>query len=263
MKIGFIGTGDITKAIVTGLDRARYPCDGIVVSRRNAETSARLARDCPRVRIESDNQRIVDEADMLFLAVRPQVAEEVLSVLRFRPGQLVVSLVAALTHERLRGWTGPDVTIIRAMPMPFVATCEGPTLVFPANKDVETLFSALGRPIVVPTLKDYDAIGVASTTMGLYFGIEEVVVDWLGAKGIGAEDARAYADAVFLNLAKTGTAQKSKSLAELRKNHSTRGGLNEQLFRVFVDTGGIDALKAGLDSVYARVRHASPSENRD
>ncbi len=261
MKLGFIGTGDITRAIVTGLDRARYPYDEIIVSERNAAYSAQLARDCARVTVSADNQAIVDQADMLFLAVRPQVAEKVLAGLSYRAGQIVVNLIAALTHERLARWTGPGVTIVRAMPLPFVATGEGPTPIFPANVEVEALFATLGRPIVTGSLAEYDAIGIASTTMGLYFGIEETLVDWLGAKGIATDNARAYVDAILVNLARTGAREAEKPLAELRREHSTRGGLNEEVHRVFVEQGGPDAVRAGLDSVYARVRRATPSED--
>ncbi len=43
MKLGFIGTGVITEAIVTGLLSSDYPFDGIILSQRNTEISARLA----------------------------------------------------------------------------------------------------------------------------------------------------------------------------------------------------------------------------
>jgi pyrroline-5-carboxylate reductase len=263
MKIGFIGCGEITRAIVTGLDRARYDYGEIIVSTRSAEISAGLRRDCARVRVSDDNQRIADEADMLVLAVRPQVAAEVLSRLRYRKEQLVVSLIATLTHERLRLWTGPDVTIVRATPLPFVATCDGPTPIFPAHDAVTALFDALGRTIVTTTREEFDAIGVASATMGLYFGLQETLTGWLAEKGISAEAARAYVGAIFLNLAKTGSVEIDTSLEELRHAHSTRGGLNEQMYRVFCEHEGLRALRAGLDSVYARERRATPSEMPD
>lgn len=261
MKIGFIGTGDIVKALVTGLDRARYEYDEIIVSRRNAEISARLAQDCARVRVSDDNQAIVDEADMLFLAVRPQVATEVLSALRFRIGQLVVSVIGMLPHEQLRRWTGPDVTIVRAMPLPFVATCEGPTAMCPHNDEVVRLFNALGRAVVAKTNDEMETLVVASCTMGFYFGLQEVLSDWLRDKGISTENSRAYINTIYLDLAKTATDQEGTSLEVLRREHSTPGGLNEQMHRVFAEHGGHDAMKAALDSVFARMRRANPSES--
>lgn len=253
MKIGFIGTGTLAEAIVTGLDRAAYPYDEIVVSERNAGVSALLAERCARVRVSSDNQAIVDAADILFLTVRPQVADEVLSALAFRPGQLVVSVIATFDHDKLARLTGPDVTVIRAMPLPFVATCEGPTPVFPANETVEALFTALGQPVVCATHEEFETITVVSMTMGLYFGMQEAISDWLGGKGIAGDKARTVIDAVYMNLAKTGRAETGLSLAELRAGHSTKGGLNEQVYREFAANGGLAALRAALDSAYQRV----------
>ena len=43
MKLGFIGTGVITEAIVVGLMEAEFPLSEIVVSARGAATAARLA----------------------------------------------------------------------------------------------------------------------------------------------------------------------------------------------------------------------------
>ena len=260
MKIGFIGTGDIASSIVTGLDRADYGYDEIIVSRRNAEKSAELVRDCARVRIADDNQAIVDVADLLFLSVRPQVAVEVVSRLSYRPGQTIVSLIAMLPHEKLAQWTGPDVTIIRAMPLPFVATLSGPTAMFPGNEAVEALFNALGRAIVATSNEELETLVMASCTMGLYFGLEETLSDWMTGKGISAGNARAYIDAINLNLARTGDAECATDLAALRRAHSTPGGLNEQLYRVFGEHGGRAALEAGLDSIYARARRSNPSE---
>ena len=147
MKLGFIGCGEITKAVVTGLDRVSYPYDEIIVSERSASISAQLAKDCARVRVCGDNQQIADQADMLFLAVRPQVAEEVLSGLSYTPGKLVVSLIAMLTRERIAEWTGPDVTIVRANPLPNIATNAEVTPILPQNDDVAALFDALGQAV--------------------------------------------------------------------------------------------------------------------
>ncbi len=259
MKIGFIGTGDISKAIVTGLDRAQYGYDEIIVSRRSADVSAMLAESCARVRVSDDNQEIADAADILVLAVRPQIAEEVLSALTFRSGQLVISLIATLTHERLGEWTGPDVTIVRATPLPFVAYCIGATPILPHHPDAAAIFDALGRAIPTSTAGEFDAVTASSTFMGTFFGIQEAVVGWLEEKGVGRDDAQAYIASVFLGLSRTGVERGDESLEHLRETHSTAGGLNEQMFDVFAKEGGTKAFLAGIDSVYGRIRGAAPS----
>lgn len=124
-KIGFIGTGAITDAMVRGLLARPTALPHVVVSQRSADISARLAVDFPQVIISGDNQAIVDGCDTVMLAIRPQIAEEVIRPLRFRDGQKVISVVAATSRESLLDWIGADVRLTQAIPLPFVARRKG------------------------------------------------------------------------------------------------------------------------------------------
>lgn len=84
MKLGFIGTGTISEAIVNSIVGSGRRIDSITVSPRNAGMAAKLADTHAVVRIAPDNQAVIDDSDMLFITVRPQVVEEVLRPLRFR-----------------------------------------------------------------------------------------------------------------------------------------------------------------------------------
>ena len=64
---------------------------------------------------------------------------------------------------------------------------------------------------------------------------------------------RAYLAGLFANLGKV-TADSPADFATLRAEHSTPGGLNEQIFRDFAAGGGTAALTAALDRVLVRVR---------
>ena len=84
MKIGFIGTGAITTAMVEGLCKTENPPTDIVVSPRNKKKAEKLAARFDNVRIADNNQIVVDECDCIVLAVVPQIAEAVLRELHFR-----------------------------------------------------------------------------------------------------------------------------------------------------------------------------------
>lgn len=72
MRIGFIGTGGITSAIVTGLCTSRLEFDVIRVSPRNREMSLALKKRFDRVRIGESNQDVLDHSDVVILAILPQ-----------------------------------------------------------------------------------------------------------------------------------------------------------------------------------------------
>ena len=252
-RFGFIGTGTITEAVVTGMLSGEGPAPDIVVSPRSATTAARLAALSSTVLVARDNQHVVDATDMIFLAVRPNVAEDVVRALRFRSSQRVVSLVATLDHATLRGWIDAPVEVVRAVPLPFVARRSGVTVVFPSDRAVEALFSDLGTAVPCASIEEFDLLTTASALMGSYFGIMDHVVGWLQAKGLPPENARAYLAPLFSSLSTVAATTPTRSLEDLRHEFSTKGGLNEQMFSQFREHGGTAALTEALESVLARV----------
>lgn len=88
---GVLGVGTLAEAIVTGLceDVAEPPT--IALSPRSASRSEALAERFTTVRVEPDNQAVVDASDVVIVSVRPQDATQVLESLSFRTEQSVVS----------------------------------------------------------------------------------------------------------------------------------------------------------------------------
>ncbi|MCG5478461.1 pyrroline-5-carboxylate reductase [Sinorhizobium alkalisoli] len=254
MRIGFVGTGAITEAMVTGIVGSAPAVAQIVVSPRNAEIAARLASRFPSVQVATNNQQVVDASDILFLAIRPQIAEEVIRELAFRKGQTIVSVVAATDRARLLGWIREDVQLTQAIPLPFVADCKGVTAIYPPNNEIAAIFDALGSAVECETKDEYDLLAVASALMGTYFGILERATGWLTEKGMAREKARAYLAPLLSSLAQKAAAADQTALDALRREFSTPGGLNEQVFEDFDRNGGSRALSDALERVLARVR---------
>lgn len=247
MRLGFVGTGTMTAAMVEGLG------GGVVVSPRGAAVAAGLAARFPEVTVAETNQAVVDQCDMVVLAIRPQIAEGVVRELRFRAAQKVLSLVAATQIEVIREWIGIDLPVVRAVPLPFVAERRCVTPVFPPDPDVSALFNRLGKAVECRTMAEFDLLAVGSALMGSYFGILETAQDWLVERGLPEASARSYLAMLFANL---GRVAEGSPLAfdALRGEYSTKGGLNEQMFRVFGERGGAEALRSALGQVLARVR---------
>src|ERR1700722_19455940 len=99
MTLGFLGTGEITSAMVTGLSSHDTEFRSIRVSPRNLQIATNLANRFRGVSIASSNQDLLDFSDTVVIAVRPPIARDVLSELRFRPDHRVISVVSALSLE--------------------------------------------------------------------------------------------------------------------------------------------------------------------
>lgn len=255
MIYGFIGTGTITEAIVTGMMASPLDVAKIVVSPRNAEVAARLAARFTKVEIATSNQAVADVADLLFLAVRPQIAEEVLREISVPRDRKIISLIAATDHGRLAAWIGHRaLMVVRAIPLPFVADRDGVTAIFPPDDEARTVFDALGTAVACETRDEFDLLAAASALMGTYFGILERTTEWLVAKGMDEAKVRSYLVPLFGSLAHVAAQAPEASFMTLRQEFSTRGGLNEQVFSDFDREGGSRALTDALSRVLERIR---------
>lgn len=249
---GFLGVGSIAAAMVVGL------CDGVddapdvVLSPRNAERSADLAGRFDTVRVAPDNQAVVDQADVVVVCLLPGNAVEVLSGLRFRPGQAVVSAVAALHLSQLVGAAAPATDVALITPLPAVATRSGATPVHPGIPAATALLDRLGGSLVLEDELAYEAIGAASATVASYFRYLGTIADWLTDRGIPRAEARRYVADTFAALSGE-LGQPEADFVALANAHATPGGLNEQLARDLSEAGVYDEVRLGLDAVLRRI----------
>ena len=115
--IGFIGGGNMACAIIGGLLEAGHAPACISVAdpdpgRRDAILS--LHRD---IAVTADNRAVADDAEVLVLAVKPQVLPAVCADLGQRPdSQLVISIAAGVRLSTLTTLLGEQTAIVRIMP---------------------------------------------------------------------------------------------------------------------------------------------------
>ena len=125
--LGFIGTGNMGGALARAACKS-VPSDQVFLSNRTAEKARLLAAelDC-RV---TDNEAIAQNADLIFLGVKPQYMEELMAeicpILEARESRfLLVSMAAGLTIPRIRELAGKNYPVIRIMPNTPSAIGEG------------------------------------------------------------------------------------------------------------------------------------------
>lgn len=259
MTIGFVGTGTITEAVVTGLGKTGFREIPIVLSPRSESVAARLAEANQNVSIALGNQDVLDRSDLVFVAVRPQIAEEVIRALRFRPSHHVISFVAATPVDRLLTWIDQPVRLSLAIPLPFVADLQGATAIHPPDEVANAVFSALGTAVQVESKREFDLLGVAASMMGTYFGILDATSSWLESQGLPRAAGDTYLRQLFSGLDHVARSRPVTSFKVLVGEHSTKGGMNEQVLEDFRSFGGTAALQKALGRVFARIR---PVESR-
>ena len=260
MRLGFVGSGSITSAIVTGLRAdGGLPCP-ILLSPRNEDVAARLAAAFPQVRVAESNQDVLDESDIVFIAVRPQVAREVLANVKFRPAHRIISLVATFPHASIAALVRPAGNVTCAVPLPTVAFHRGPTAIFPPDPLAAALFGQLGVAVETATESEFQALWASTAMMAAHFTYLGSLSAWLVDHDVPSSRAREYVGMMFsgLGVVQQGT---GATFAELAQEFKTRGGLNEQCAVQLEEAGVFDACTRALDAILNRIQgSASPGD---
>lgn len=261
MDVGFIGTGTITQAVVTGLCEAATPGLSILLSPRTRERSRELSERYAAVKVAADNQQVADRSDLIFLAVRPQDADAVLDALRFRPDQKVVSFIATVDSAEIQRRIRPAVLAGRVAPVPPVARRRGPVAMCPPDRQLAELFAPIATVIQVSDEAQLDAFFSVSALMAPYFELLESVSAWLRAQGVDAAQADRYTGSLFLGIARKSTQPAGEGFSELVAEHATRAGINEQMRRELLAVGFYERVQAGLDLIQARMQGRATLED--
>jgi pyrroline-5-carboxylate reductase len=252
MTLGFLGTGTISAAVVHGLQAASSDLN-IVVSPRNAEIARGLAERYPRVRVASDNQQVVDESDTVILAIRPQIAHDVITSLKFRPDHHIISVIPAVSLNYLRSVTAPSAEVTRAVPLPSATYRQAPIVLYPPTPAVKWLFDQIGTTIPLENEDEFDAFTTVTATMSSYCAFAETIASWLVQQSISYEKARIYVGQLLRGLSAATLAMPDLSFEELAEHHQTRGGINEQVYKAVTTGGKFIELDRALDAVLQRI----------
>lgn len=253
MILGFIGTGGITEAIVTGLFNHGDHGEEILISQRGQRRSKRLADRFPRVKVLSDNQSIVDRSDWIVISVLPGQTLDLLAALKFRQDHGIISLPAGILVRTLASHVHPATRICRAIPMPPIEYGLGPTPIYPPDPEVEALFDRVGTAIAVTDEKQFTALGAGSAVMATFFAWVASNAHWLESQGVPAKDAALYTTSVFQALAHMAANADARTLQHLSTECLTPGGLNEQVLEGVRRTGVIEAIQDQINGVMNRL----------
>jgi pyrroline-5-carboxylate reductase len=110
---GIIGAGQLDACMAKGIHRPQAPLK--LCLSPCSELRARALTATFPVTVAENNQAVVDSADHVVLAARPKVIAEIARDLRFRPGQVIVSIARmtrAAASQRMR--SGDDMSAMAA-----------------------------------------------------------------------------------------------------------------------------------------------------
>ena len=191
MKLSFIGAGKMATAICRGLlDNGVFQLDEIVSSDISLPARKRFLEITKIVCINS-NIDAVQNSEIVVLAIKPQVAQAVLTPLNgLFQDKLLISIAAGLSIKKLCEWTG-STRVVRVMPNTPVMVGMG-TSVFACSSSVtskdknvvKSIFSSVG---IVTEMKEQnlDAVtGLSGSGPAYVYEFIQAMVDAAAAIGL-------------------------------------------------------------------------------
>ncbi|WP_139490522.1 pyrroline-5-carboxylate reductase [Brevibacillus dissolubilis] len=119
LRVGFLGAGSIVEAILAGIiNKELLSADQVLITNRSDdERLHKLATDYG-VQTLRDKTQLIEQSDLLILAMKPKDAQEACLDLRglVRPDQLVISVIAGVPTQAISEWLSVDCPIVRTMP---------------------------------------------------------------------------------------------------------------------------------------------------
>ncbi|MFG3338289.1 NAD(P)-binding domain-containing protein [Glycomyces sp. NPDC048151] len=251
-RIGFIGVGEISGAMVEGLSGGVATPPQISLSPRGAATGAALAAKYPNVRVRASNQEVVDHADLVVIAVRHADRHEALAGIEIAPEKTIVNVIPGVAAAELRDLLGTEADIVAAIPLPTVRERASVTVVYPEHPVAEAFFDRLGGAQPVADQTAYNVASALSSTVSTYLAYLGALADWAARNGVPQEAADRYVRSLFQGV-NNSLGDESKPLQAIASEHETPGGSNERVRTTWLDAANVARLDAALDGLLAHL----------
>ena len=259
-KISFIGGGNMAQALISGLVSCGFKPSLITVADPSSEAREQLAaKGLNTVDPTADAKAAVIDADIVVLAVKPQVMKAVVSSFAdILDKQLVISVAAGLSTELLSDMLGGYDNIVRAMPNTPAMIQMGATGLYGTDnisaeqKQLATaVMEASGLVMWVDNEEHMHAVTAVSGSAPAYmFYFIESMVDGAVALGLDKEQASALAMQTMLGAAKMAM-NSEDAPAELRRKVTSPNGTTQAAVESMQanDIGGqiVEAMQACYD----------------
>jgi len=266
-QLAFLGGGNMGRALIGGLLRRGTRPEHITVGESFAAARDALAADFG-IQATDDNAAAVETASVIVVAVKPQIAGDVLAPLkpllqRTRP--LVISIAAGIRIAALEDWCGSGVPVVRSMPNRPALVGAGatglyaPPSVSNAQRGIaEKVMQAVGEVVWVASEDHLDVVTALSGSGPAYFFLLAELLTQ-GATDLGLEPAAARRLAIATlygagQLAYSSAQAGDGDLAKMRAEVTSKGGTTEAAIKSLESADLRDIVARALEAATRRSR---------
>lgn len=261
--VGFIGAGNMARSLASGLLKNGWGQNQVILS--DPEPAQREAIETVLgVKAFADNSAVAAQADILVLAVKPQILADVAKTLAStvqKKKPLVISIAAGVRLEDIDRWLGGNLPIVRGMPNTAALIGSGASGLY-ANERVnetmrnqaESILRAVGVTVWLEDEYLMDVVTALSGSGPAYFflvmeALEQAAIE----SGLDPRQARLLTLETAFGAAKMAL-EGHEEPSQLRRRVTSPGGTTEQAVKV-LEGGGIRRLfKNAVEAAVSRAR---------
>lgn len=254
MKIGFIGFGNMAKAIASGLIKEnKVQKEDVFFSTRTQESRKRTQKEWGITGVET-NQIVIDKAPIIFLAVKPHQVKEVLAPLTLTPDTFILSVVAGVTSETLSEYI-PPTQFVRVMPnlnaqvkASMTALVENVAISSEKMALAKHLLTSVGEVLVIPENELSIFIALAGSSPALVFLFIDTLARAAVKYGMPKDKATQIAAQAVVGSGKT-VLESDDSPWSLIDQVSSPGGITVEAILSLLQSDFSDALIQAVDKM--------------
>ena len=259
--LGFIGSGRMATALARGCIEAKlYAADEVIASDPHEAAREHFEKQLPGVTAVEGNSAVLQQAEVIFLAVKPQTMDEVLDAIapHIKPKHLLISIAAGVTLQRIASHLPENTRLIRVMPnTPCLigrGACGFALRSSCSKEDSETVKRILGSVGIVHEVEEQllDAVtGLSGSGPAFVYSVIESLAAGGVAGGLPEELALELAIQTTLGAAEMLKAT-GKSPAELKDQVTSPGGTTLAGLQSLERERGPSALQGAVEAATKR-----------
>ncbi len=261
--VTFIGAGNMARSLIAGLMNDNTPLNIRVADPDQTQLDV-VRRHWPEVEVGTDNLAMIDDVDMVVLAVKPQLMEVVTTPLREKAQlqrPVFVSVAAGVRESSLSDWLGGGLPVVRCMPNTPALVQAGATGLY-ANEQVsaeqrsqaESILRAVGIALWFDGEEKLDAVtAVSGSGPAYFFLVMEAMQKAAESLGLKPEEANLLVAQTAFGAAKLAL-ESDDAPAELRRKVTSRGGTTEAALNRLNDGGLVELFDEALQAAAKRSR---------
>jgi len=234
-RLGLIGGGNMAEDIVRGILASGVLRTGDIRVSDPAPERRKMFSLLMRVKTCQDNRELVAGSDVIILAVKPQVVEQVMAEIAslLGPAKLLVSIVAGTPIARLAAHCPAGTRIVRTMPNTPMLVGGGMVAMSRGGDANEVdmdlarhLFEASATVVELPEEKMDAVTAVSDSVPANFFLMVEALIEAGEQVGLSHQEAVQLAETTFAGAAELLAAGDIEP-GELRRRVTSPGGTTE------------------------------------